>query len=42
MRTSDEGIGYSYQGDFGMIGAGVKHYYSNYGITGDPWDSTSY
>jgi iron complex outermembrane recepter protein len=40
MRTSDEGIGYSYQGDFGMIGAGVKHYYSNYGITGDPWDST--
>ena len=40
MRTSDEGIGYSYQGDFGMIGAGVKHYYSNYGITGDPWDTT--
>jgi iron complex outermembrane receptor protein len=39
MRTSDEGIGYSYQGDFGMIGVGVKHYYSNYGITGDPWDS---
>ncbi len=39
MRTSDEGIGYSYQGDFGMIGVGVKHYYSNYGITGDPWDT---
>ena len=39
MRTSDQGIGYSYQGDFGIIGAGVKHYYSNYGITGDPYDS---
>ncbi len=40
IRTSDESIGYSYQGDFGMIGAGVKHYQSNYGIPGDPWDST--
>ncbi len=39
MRTSDQGIGYSYQSDFGMVGAGIKHYYSNYGITGDPYDS---
>ncbi len=35
-RTSEEGIGYSYQGDFGMIGIGGKHYQMNYGIPGDP------
>jgi iron complex outermembrane receptor protein len=40
IHTTEEGIGYSYQSDFGMIGVGVKHYYSNYGITGDPVDLT--
>ncbi|HZK75491.1 MAG TPA: TonB-dependent receptor plug domain-containing protein, partial [Candidatus Kapabacteria bacterium] len=39
IHTSEESIGYSYTGDFGMIGAGAKHYISNYGIPGDPWDS---
>ena len=38
-RTSEEGLGYSYTGDFGTIGAGVKHYQMNYGIPGDPWDT---
>ncbi len=37
-RTSEEGLGYSYTGGFGMIGAGAKHYAMNYGIPGDPWD----
>ncbi len=37
-HTSEEGIGYSYQGGFGMIGIGAKHYQMNYGIPGDPVD----
>ncbi|HET6402097.1 MAG TPA: TonB-dependent receptor [Candidatus Kapabacteria bacterium] len=37
-RTSEEGLGYSYTGGFGMIGAGAKHYAMNWGIPGDPWD----
>jgi len=39
-RTSEEGLGYSYTGSFGTVGAGAKHYAMNYGIPGDPWDST--
>ncbi len=39
-HTSEEGIGYSYTGNFGMVGAGAKHYSMNYGIPGDPWDTT--
>ena len=39
-HTSEEGIGYSYTGNFGMVGVGAKHYMMNYGIPGDPWDST--
>jgi iron complex outermembrane receptor protein len=37
FNHSDEaGIGYSYQGDFGMIGIGGKYYEMNYGIPGTP------
>jgi len=39
-RTYEFGAGYSYTGDFGMIGVGVKHFQSNYGIPGDPADTT--
>lgn len=35
-RSHEEGLGYSYQGDFGMIGIGAKHYEMNYGIPGVP------
>jgi iron complex outermembrane receptor protein len=35
-RSSEEGAGYSYQGAFGMIGIGGKHYEMNYGVPGDP------
>ncbi len=35
-HVEEAAIGYSYQGDFGMIGAGVKHYEMNYGIPGVP------
>jgi iron complex outermembrane receptor protein len=35
-RSSEAGAGYSYQGAFGMIGIGGKHYEMNYGIPGDP------
>ena len=35
-HTSEAGIGYSYQSDFGMIGIGGKHYEMNYGIPGVP------
>ena len=35
-HVQEAGIGYSYQGDFGFIGAGVKHYEMNYGIPGVP------
>ena len=38
-RTSEESIGYSYQGDVGMIGVGAKHYQMNWGIPGDPIDT---
>ncbi len=35
-HTQELGLGYSYQGDFGMIGIGVKDYEMNYGIPGVP------
>jgi iron complex outermembrane receptor protein len=35
-HTSEAGLGYSYQSDFGMIGIGGKHYEMNYGIPGIP------
>ena len=35
-HTQEIGLGYSYQGDFGMIGIGVKDYEMNYGIPGVP------
>lgn len=35
-RSGEGGLGYSYQGDFGMIGLGVNHYEMNYGIPGVP------
>ncbi len=35
-HSHEEGLGYSYQGDFGTIGIGGKHYEMNYGIPGVP------
>lgn len=35
-HTQEAGAGYSYQGDFGMVGIGYKHYEMNYGIPGTP------
>jgi iron complex outermembrane recepter protein len=35
-RSSEGGAGYSYQGDFGMVGIGANHYETNYGVPGDP------
>ncbi len=35
-HSHEEGLGYSYQGNFGMIGVGGKHYEMNYGIPGIP------
>jgi iron complex outermembrane receptor protein len=35
-HVQEAGIGYSYQGDFGTIGIGGKHYEMNYGIPGVP------
>ncbi len=35
-HVQEAGLGYSYQGDFGMIGVGGKHYEMNYGIPGVP------
>ena len=35
-HSSQFGAGYSYQGDFGMIGIGYKYYEMNYGIPGVP------
>ncbi len=35
-HTQEAGVGYSYQGDFGVIGIGGKHYEMNYGIPGVP------
>lgn len=34
--SSEAGAGYSYQGGFGMVGVGAKHYEMNYGIPGVP------
>lgn len=35
-HSGEGGVGYSYQGDFGMIGFGANHYEMNYGIPGVP------
>ncbi len=35
-RSSEVGAGYAYQGGFGTIGVGGKHYEMNYGIPGVP------
>jgi iron complex outermembrane receptor protein len=35
-HAQEEGAGYSYTGDFGMIGAGYKHFEMTYGIPGTP------
>jgi iron complex outermembrane recepter protein len=35
-HSGEAGLGYSYQGDFGMIGIGGKYFQTNYGVTGDP------
>ncbi len=36
QHSSEAGAGYAYQGDFGSIGIGGKHFESNYGIPGVP------
>ena len=36
QRSSEGGLGYAYQGDFGHIGVGGKHFETNYGIPGVP------
>ncbi len=38
-HNQQEGAGYSYTGDFGMIGAGYKHFQMTYGIPGTPPNS---
>ncbi len=35
-RSWEAGAGYAYQGSFGTIGLGGKHFETNYGIPGDP------
>ena len=35
-HSGEYGVGYSYQGTFGMIGVGGKHFEMNYGIPGVP------
>lgn len=35
-HNQQEGLGYSYTGDFGMIGLGYKHFEMTYGIPGTP------
>ena len=35
-HSEEAGLGYAYQGDFGSIGVGAKHYGMNYGIPGVP------
>lgn len=35
-HSDEASVGYSYQGDFGMLGAGAKYYEMNYGIPGTP------
>jgi iron complex outermembrane receptor protein len=39
IHTTEEGIGYSYTGDWGSIGISGRHFISNYGIPGDPVDT---
>ena len=36
QKSSEAGLGYAHQGDFGMWGLGVKHFEMNYGIPGVP------
>ena len=38
-HSQQEGAGYSYQGDFGMIGAGYRHFEMTYGVPGTPPNS---
>ena len=38
-HNQQEGLGYSYTGDFGMIGVGYKHFQMTYGIPGTPPNS---
>ena len=35
-RTGEGGVGYSYQSGFGMVGIGVNHFETNYGVPGVP------
>ncbi len=35
-RSGEAGLGYAYQGSFGTMGIGAKHYEMNYGIPGVP------
>lgn len=35
-RSGEAGIGYAYQGNFGGVGIGAKHFEMNYGIPGVP------
>ena len=35
-HSSEGGLGYTYQGDFGSVGVGMKHFEINYGIPGVP------
>ncbi len=35
-RSQEDGVGYSYQSDFGMVGVGYQHYQMTYGIPGTP------
>ena len=35
-RTGEGGAGYSYQSGFGMVGIGVNHFETNYGVPGVP------
>lgn len=38
-RSQEEGAGYSYTGDFGMIGVGYRHFEMTYGVPGTPPNS---
>jgi iron complex outermembrane receptor protein len=35
-HSSEAGVGFAHQGDFGMWGIGAKHFEINYGVPGDP------
>ena len=35
-HSSEGGLGYAYQGEFGHLGVGGKHFETNYGIPGVP------